>query len=382
MLVQHNQRFFFPVLQDYLDIKTTKNRLFVCCIYLIKPCDNKILWFTTHRNTPDRSVVETFEWGWSYKLELIVTNLQEEHRKDGALSFILATVSQLGLVFINSNTWICFDLNHSVVAPAVCLGALSSWKVTKVNLHTTQVSCKLKVFCEHCIPLHPSSQQLWPAGKSPLKENIPRGCCSAIRTSCVLSTLAFFAIKAKFVACTTCSGPELWFSAADPICLCVSCSPCFSGLVNVSYSWHVLMMDLWFQLLLSLFLSSLPHRIGFSNRRLQGISSIIKNMLLIELVLIVALFVPHFLFKPMSKCHGWKPRRLEENNKDKGFGPTVCFFRPRLKASTVCGVLRWSGRAFHRVRPSRKPDVPWKARGQRRLAFSKNGLCMEIVSFA
>ena len=32
----------------------------------------------------------------------------------------------------HSNTWICFDLNHSIVALAVCLGSLSCWKV---NLH-------------------------------------------------------------------------------------------------------------------------------------------------------------------------------------------------------------------------------------------------------
>ena len=45
-----------------------------------------------------------------------------------------------GLWMGHSNTWICFDLNHSIVALAVCLGSLSCWKV---NLCLSLKSCSL-----------------------------------------------------------------------------------------------------------------------------------------------------------------------------------------------------------------------------------------------
>ena len=78
-----------------------------------------------------------------------------------------------GLWLGRSNTWICFDLNHSIVAG--CLGSLSYWKV---NIHPsllqTLTDSLLKL---PCIWLHPSFYQLWPASLSLLKKSIPTTWC-------------------------------------------------------------------------------------------------------------------------------------------------------------------------------------------------------------
>ena len=87
-----------------------------------------------------------------------------------------------GLWLGHSNTWMCFDLNHSIVALAACLVSLSFWKVTSPVSSLLQ---NLTGFLPRlsCIWLHPSSHQLRPASLSLLKKSIPTAwCCHDIKS--------------------------------------------------------------------------------------------------------------------------------------------------------------------------------------------------------
>lgn len=81
-----------------------------------------------------------------------------------------------GLWLGHSNTGICFILNHSIVALALCLGSLSCWKV---NLCPSSLLQILAGFLPRlsCFWLHPSSHQLWPASLSLLKKSSPTTWC-------------------------------------------------------------------------------------------------------------------------------------------------------------------------------------------------------------
>ena len=78
-----------------------------------------------------------------------------------------------GLWLGHSNTWICFDLNHSIVALAVCLGSLSCWKVKlrpslKSFADSNRFSSKIVLYLAPSI--FPSTQTSFPV---PAEEKHP-----------------------------------------------------------------------------------------------------------------------------------------------------------------------------------------------------------------
>ena len=77
-----------------------------------------------------------------------------------------------GLWLGHSNTWICFDLNHSIVALAVCLGLLSCWKVNlRPSLKFFADSHRLSKLVLYLAPsLFPSTQTSFPV---PAEEKHP-----------------------------------------------------------------------------------------------------------------------------------------------------------------------------------------------------------------
>ena len=82
-----------------------------------------------------------------------------------------------GLWLGHFKTLTCFDLNHSIVALAVCLGSLSCWKM---NLSLKSFADWIRFssrFTLYSIWFHPSFPQFWPVSLSLLKRSIPTAWC-------------------------------------------------------------------------------------------------------------------------------------------------------------------------------------------------------------
>ena len=78
---------------------------------------------------------------------------------------------RLGLWLDHSNSWLFFDLNHSTVALAVCLGSLSCWKVDllpslKSFAASNRISSRIALYLAPSV--FPSTDQL----PCPFPENV------------------------------------------------------------------------------------------------------------------------------------------------------------------------------------------------------------------